>query len=115
MQIEFFKGADRGDGHQKIAATKAHRCLNASFFMSPFDSRLAKMALEQVVRAEGDERAMFPASFALEHQPDSSREIIVTDAPGHPSKVLEGADVAKETGFLLLAGNSQHEATATKR
>ena len=107
-QVELLKRGDVGNRHEKISPTEPHRCLDPAFL--PSSGRLAEMALEQIVRAEGHKLPLLATHPAFSHQADSGRQVIVADAPGHAPKVFEGAHMAVEKGLLLLAGKGHHKA-----
>src|SRR6266496_24209 len=108
LQVQLLKRSHVGNRHEKISATEPHRCLDPTLL--PSRGRLAEMALEQIVRAEGHKLPLLAPHLAFHHQADSSRQVIVADAGGHTPKVFESADMSVEEALLLLAGKGHHKA-----
>src|SRR6266567_8519354 len=113
VEVQLLKRGHRGNGHEEISATKPHRCLHTTLL--PPSSGLAEMALEQVVGAKGDELPMFSTDFPFGHEAHGCREVVVTNAPGHAPKVLEGANMPVEKALLLLTGKRHDKASPTVR
>src|SRR5260370_22831830 len=76
----------------------------------PPSGRLAEMAFKQVVRAKGNKRPLLSPHPAFYHQAHSRREVVVTNAPRHTSKVLKGAHMPREECLLLLRGKGHDKA-----
>lgn len=113
VQIQVLKRGHIWDGHEKISATKPNRCLDPTFL--PPSGWLAEMAVEQVIRAKGDELLVLLASFSLRHQANSGRKVIIADPPGHAPEVSERTHMTIEEALLLLAGKRHHVPASAMR
>ena len=81
--------------------------LHTAFFMA-LPGR-AKMALEQVMAAEGQETRLFLARLAAQNVFDGSFQVVIADALRNPFEVPKGGYMPFQKRFEFLARKSHHE------
>jgi hypothetical protein len=120
QRVERGQARDPGHRHQVTAAEAPDLALHTALFMGTVDPGLTEEGVESEVRAQRDEALALDALASDEHARDSRLEVVVADAAGRTTEVIEGHDVALQERLLALArvadvhglpgvGESHHE------
>ena len=83
--------------------------------MGPFETGSAEERLEAVVRAQRHEALGLEAAAALENLHHGGLEVVVADAPGHATELLEGLDVSVQEHLLGFVAIGMAEGFARGR
>src|SRR5713226_1776203 len=88
ISIQFRIRSDFWKWNQKVPPSVTNPVFHTALFMAL--SGRAKMALEQVMTAEGQETRLFLACLAAQNVFDSSFQVVIADALRHPFEVPKG-------------------------
>src|SRR6266545_4617933 len=106
-RVQLRERLDLGQRYDEVAPSIADEVFHEPLLMTL--ARPTEDALEQVVRAEGDELLLLLAPAAAEDLLHGGRKVVVGDRAGHAAQLVEGCDVAGVKRLPGLARISHDE------
>jgi hypothetical protein len=102
--VQLAQGLDLRQRDQVAPTEATNFSLHTSLFMGTSDAGEAEERVEAVVAAHGHEALGLLAIPALEHPDHGRLEVVIANASGHPTELLEGSDMAVDEDLLGLVG-----------